>query len=126
MPWAAWAKINDKGLAQYVLPQIANRIRLSITRDDALTKPGGRRDVTEAIFNALCTFDIRYSRPLYNSIQEQQTIREPETMLDGSGDGTCLDLALLFAGVALGNELLPLVVVLDGHARLRINGGALR
>ncbi len=121
MPWAAWAKINDKGLAQYVLPQIANRIRLSITRDDALTKPGGRRDVTEAIFNALCTFDIRYSRPLYNSIQEQQTIREPETMLDGSGDGTCLDLALLFAGVALGNELLPLVVVLDGHAVVAVS-----
>ena len=121
MPWAAWAKINDKGLAQYVLPQIANRVRLSITRDDALTKPGGRRDVTEAIFNALCTFDIRYARPLYNPIQEQQTIRAPETILDGSGDGTCLDLALLFAGVALGNELLPLVVVLDGHAVVAVS-----
>src|ERR671918_2917461 len=111
MPWADWAKINEKGLAQYVLPQIANRIRLSIRRDDALAQPGGRQIVAEAIFNALRAADVRYARPLYNPTQELQTIRDPETILDGSGDGTCLDLALLFAGAALGNELLPLVIV---------------
>ena len=42
-------------------------------------------------------------------------------ILQGSGDGTCLDLALLFAGLCLGNELLPLVVVLDGHAFVAVS-----
>lgn len=121
MPWADWAKINEKGLAQYVLPQIANRIRLSIRRDDALAKPGGRQIVVEAIFNALRALDVRYARPPYNATQELQTIRDPETILDGSGDGTCLDLVLLFAGAALGNELLPLVIVLESHAVVAIS-----
>jgi hypothetical protein len=121
MPWADWAKINDRGLAQYVLPDVANAIHLSIRRDEVLAQPGGRRLVAEAIFNALSGLDIRYARPLYNATLELQTIRDPGTILCGSGDGTCLDLALLFAGAALGNELLPLVVVLEGHAVVAIS-----
>ena len=61
------------------------------------------------------------ARPLYNPAQELQTIRDPKTILDGAGDGTCLDLALLFAGAALGNELLPIVVVLQDHAVVAIS-----
>lgn len=121
MPWADWAKVNEKALAQYVLPGVASDLRLSITRDDALARPGGRRVVAEAIFEALRSRDIRYARPLYNAAQELQTIRDPKTILDGSGDGTCLDLALLFAGAALGNELLPVVVVLEDHAVVAIS-----
>jgi len=121
MFWADWAKVNEKALAQYVLPGIARDLRLSIARDDALAKPGGRRVVAEAIFEALRSRDIRYARPLYNPAQELQTIRDPKTILDGAGDGTCLDLALLFAGAALGNELLPIVVVLQDHAVVAIS-----
>jgi tetratricopeptide (TPR) repeat protein len=50
-----------------------------------------------------------------------QIVRPPGEILTGAGDGTCLDLALLFAGVALGKELLPLVVVLEGHALVAVS-----
>ena len=68
------------------------------------------------LYEALAARDLRWSRALYHPDAELQYIRTPDTILHGSGDATCLDLALLFAGAALGKELLPLVVVLDGHA----------
>src|SRR5262249_28231344 len=40
----------------------------------------------------------------------------PVRCLQSAGNATFLDLALLFAGVCLGHELLPLVVIVEGHA----------
>jgi hypothetical protein len=58
----------------------------------------------------------RYARELYHPDDMVQRIRDPDVMLEGGGDATCLDLALLFAGACLGKELLPLVIIVDGHA----------
>src|SRR5262245_16638273 len=114
MSWPAWTKLDEKGLARYVLPEVENRLRLDVNREDALTQPGGRGVVTESIYRALLRRGIRYSAPLYNPDLDVQEIRDPDALLEGSAIGTCLDLALLFAGAALGNELLPLVVMLKG------------
>src|SRR5437763_605022 len=53
MPWPTWAKLNEKGLAQYALPEVANRLRLDVNRDDAFALPDGRSVVAEAIYRAL-------------------------------------------------------------------------
>jgi hypothetical protein len=37
-------------------------------------------------------------------------------ILGPPNEGTCLDLALLFCGLCFGYELLPWVIVIDGHA----------
>jgi hypothetical protein len=116
MAWFDWPKSQYTMLASYVLPQLADRLKLAIVRDDALAKSDGPRIVAGAIYDALITDDIRYAREIYDPEIKRQKIRDPYLILGGSGDGTCLDLALLFAGLCLGNELLPLVVVMEGHA----------
>ena len=120
MAWPPWPKTNEKGLASYVLPGTAEWLRLEVSRDDLLAR-GQHRELLEAIYAALLKRDIRYAREPFDPTLEQQLIRDPEAVLQGAGDATCLDLALLFAGLCLGNELLPLVVVLDGHALVAVS-----
>ncbi len=120
MAWPPWPKGNEKDLAKYVLPSVAGRVKLSAVREDLL-KLGKRRELLEEIYKALLKYDIRYAREPFDSTLEQQRIRTPAEILKGAGDATCLDLALLFAGLCLGNQLLPLVVVLDGHALVAIS-----
>jgi hypothetical protein len=120
MTWPTWAKLNEKGLAQYALKEVANRLRVEPGPGEALARPDGYSVVAEAIYRALAGRKVRYSAPLYNPDLAVQEIRDPDTILDGSGVGTCLDLALLYAGAALGNDLLPLVVLLKGHALVAV------
>ncbi len=121
MAWPCWPKTDEKGLARYVRPDIAGQLRLGgIVRDDLLAR-GHQRKLLEAIYAELLKSDIRYARELFDSTLDVQLIRDPEVILKGAGDGTCLDLALCFAGLCLGNELLSLVVVLDGHALVAVS-----
>jgi hypothetical protein len=110
MIWPPWPKANEKSLAAYVLPWLADHVRLAV-------KPGGDRfSVIAAIYESLAGEDIRYACEAYNPDLELQQIRDPIDILDGAGDGTCLDLSLLFASVCLGKELIPIVVVMRDHA----------
>jgi len=120
MPWPPWSKLNEKGLAQYALKEVANRLRVEPDANDALTRQDGYSVVAEAIYRALAGCNVRYSAPLYNPDRAVQEIRDPDTILRGSNVGTCLDLALLYAGAALGYDLLPLVVLLQGHALVAV------
>jgi hypothetical protein len=43
-------------------------------------------------------------------------IRTPAEILEAPREGTCLDLATLFCGLCLSYEVLPLIVVIEGHA----------
>ncbi|WP_306900542.1 NACHT domain-containing protein [Arthrobacter sp. B1I2] len=124
MNWNPWPKADEKGLARYVLPSIGEKVKVrpSGGRSAAdLHAAGDYRALTRAIYEALCQRDIHWSRASYHPDSKSQVIRHPESILNGSGEGTCLDLALLFAGVLLGYGLLPLVVVLDGHALVAVS-----
>src|SRR5271166_2647933 len=115
MPWVV-SRNTDKELAHYVDVEMALRFRIAIARQDALTKPDGCRQVTEAIYNALSKRKISYALEPHNADTRIQQIRPPERVLGGAREGTCLDLALLFGGIALGKDLAPLVIMLEGHA----------
>jgi hypothetical protein len=121
MAWPSWPIDEDKALARYVLPEMAERVRLEkIVRDDEI-KNGNRLTVVRAIYEALAACDFRYAREMHAPDDGPQIIRDPGEMLTGGGDATCLDLALLFAGVCLGHELLPLVVIVEGHAFVAVS-----
>jgi hypothetical protein len=77
---------------------------------------GWQLKVANTIYDALKDHGIRYALEEYQPSQALQSIRTPAQVLDSPREGTCLDLSLLFSGLCLANELLPVVVVIDGHA----------
>src|SRR5215470_8359808 len=119
MAWPVWSIDEPAALARYVMPEVAERVRLDIVRDDAIARRD-RLAVVRAIYDAMEKCDFHYSREIWAPRDGPQIIRQPDHIFRG-GNATCLDLALLFAGVCLGHELLPLVVVVEGHAFVAVS-----
>ena len=126
-----WSKVDHLGLARYVTPQAINLLRLSINRLDyaksidkntgpPLSKEG-RKKVVEEIYNALISKNIQYDIEQFQESASTQIIRKPTEIIEAPGVGTCLDLAVLFSGLCLGYELLPLLIVLEGHVLVAIS-----
>ena len=59
---------------------------------------------------------MNYVPDKYSPDDEVQLVRTPDEILDRPREGTCLDLSLLFCGLCLGCDLVPWLVVLQGHA----------
>jgi hypothetical protein len=72
--------------------------------------------LAKTIYDALKERKIRYAFEEYHPSQALQTIRTPPEILDAPREGTCLDLAALFCGLCVANELLPVIIVIEGHA----------
>ena len=121
MSWPPVPRNEDKGLTRYVDDGIANKFPIPIERQGTLAKPDGRRLVIEAIYNALCERNISYAIEPCDPDPRVQQIRSHELVLNGAREGTCLDLALLFAAIALGKCLAPLIVMLEGHALVAVS-----
>jgi hypothetical protein len=114
--WPKWRKAADTTLVSYVTPDAVEQLRrLGVNRYD-LQRRGDRRAVIQAIYESLLRSDIRYAPEKYHPSEAVQEIRSPAEVLVRPGEGTCLDLALLFCGLCLGFDLLPLLIVLEGHA----------
>ncbi len=113
-----WSKVDDKGLARFVTNHATNLVRLRENRHDLARHINGRHQLVEAIYNALVNLDkkIQYVPEKYHPSHDIQLIRTPIEILGTPGEGTCLDLAAFFCGLCLGNDLLPLLIVLEGHA----------
>jgi len=115
--WPEWPRAEAISLARYVTSEAGNYLPLNgINPHDALGEPDGRRTVTQAIYDALKDQDIRYALEKYHPSEALQYIRTPAEVLTAPREGTCLDLAVLFCGLCLTYELLPLLIVMDGHA----------
>ena len=112
MSWD-WPKTDRAGLARYVLPDAAESFEIGIT--DISPDAEGRRTLLDAIYFALQSKRLRYALEKYHPNEAIQLVRSPSEIL-GRKEGTCLDLSLLFCGVCLGYELLPLMILTEGHA----------
>jgi len=117
MEWK-WSKVDDKGLARFVNSDVGRFLRLPENRQDLLQREDGRRQLIGAIYNALLNLDrkIRYAPEKYHPSEATQLIRKPCEIIGSPGEGTCLDLAAFFCGVCLAHDLLPLLILLEGHA----------
>lgn len=112
-----WSKSNEKSLAQFVNGKAFELLpKLPINRSDLINYPEGRKEIIKAIYETLVSFDIRYAHEEYQPENEIQLIRTPFKILSQPGEGTCLDLALLFCSICFGCDLLPLLILIDGHA----------
>jgi hypothetical protein len=112
-----WSKANEKDLAKFVNGDAVKLLdKLGVNRFDLSHDPDGRRELVKAIYNALVARNINYAYEQYQPAAETQIVRPPQEILGTPGEGTCLDLALLFCGLCLGYELLPLLIIIQGHA----------
>jgi hypothetical protein len=120
MPWdLVWPKADERGLARYVTEEANQLLTLEINRTDLLAGPdpkAGRRAVVEAIYSALAKAHIQYAKEPYNDSKETQAIRTPHEILVAPREGTCIDLVFLFCGLCLNNDLVPVMVLVKGHA----------
>ncbi len=119
MEWE-WSKYNREGLASFVTDKAFEFLRLPESRVD-LTQSRGRRPLLEVIYNSLVEKKIQYAPEKYHPSAAKQRIRTPAEILNAPGEGTCLDLAILFCGLCLANDLLPVLIVLEGHALVAVS-----
>jgi hypothetical protein len=111
-----WSKVDRFRLATYVNREVKSKVALNINILDFLQKPDGIREIVKTIYNTLLERQIRYAIEPSTSSPTVQYIRTYSEILGPGNEGTCLDLALLFCGMCLGCELIPILIVLDGHA----------
>jgi len=115
MEWK-WSKNNEKSVANFVTDKSAELLKLAVNPFDLIHNCEGRRRLVEVIYQALVNKEINYTWAKYNPDDAIQRIRNPHEVLSFPGTGTCLDLALLFCGICLGYDLLPLLIIIEGHA----------
>ena len=115
--WPPWPRSVHQLLAGYVTPEAGDLLAVDgISAYDATGAPAGRRAIAQAIYDTLETQGIRYALESYHPSDSLQIIRTPAQVLFAPKEGTCVDLALLFCGLCMTSELLPLLIILDGHA----------
>ena len=101
MAFPPWAKGNEKDLASYALAAVGDEIKLATPTADLLSE-GNRAKVIRELYEALCAKDIRWARERYHRDLAVQEIRTPNTILNGSGDGTLSRLGALVRGRGAG------------------------
>jgi tetratricopeptide (TPR) repeat protein len=119
--WPPWPKADALGLVRYATPDAANWLTLNDSPLDLTRDADGRSRLVESIYNALVAKQIRYALEKYHPAEPLQEIRPPAEILDTPLLGTCLDLAVLFSGLCLSYELVPILIVVDGHALVAID-----
>ena len=114
-----WARRDEFGLARYVHEAARHLLAYRGSSYDAAQSPEDRVSLIRDLFDALRGANIAYTEEPYAPEDGVQVIRTPTEIIRG-GEGTCLDLVLCLAGIAYGYDLLPLIVVLEGHAVLAL------
>ena len=112
-----WSKWDEKDLALYVNPDAVNLLgKLPENPYDMPEDPDGRKRILELIYDKLLESGVSYALEKFSYADDVQKIRAGGEILSGAARGTCLDLSLLFAGLAEGYDLVPVVVLTEGHA----------
>lgn len=118
MPWR-WPRGNPRALAGFVSPKAGDLLGpLGFSSHDLrVLDPSNRvRSIARKIYDALQAQEIFYEldrhEPGEPSESATQLVLQPQEVL-WYKRGTCLDLAVLFCGVCLWHELIPVLLVFD-------------
>ncbi len=119
MEWI-WTKANEKELAQFATDSALQLFNLDVSSYD-LIREAQFESLIEAIYNTLVEQKIKYDLEKFSTVETHQRIRTPVEILSQPRQGTCLDLAILFSGLCLGCNLLPKLILLEGHALVAVS-----
>lgn len=120
MAWK-WSKVDPFELTHYVSAEARKELSLRININDMLQQEGGRSEIIKIIYDSLLEKEVQYALNMYDPSKAVQHVRTSSEILRYYQEGTCLDLAILFCGLCLGCELLPLLVVFEGHALVAVS-----
>ena len=117
--WPRWDSATAPGaLAQYVQRGMVVRL---LPADLAVRLPGPSSEPAleraRRIYEVLAELGIAYVGEPTESAPGRQVIRPPDQVLSRPRQGTCLDLAVVFAGACLDAGLHPVIVLLDSARR---------
>ncbi|MCF3180384.1 tetratricopeptide repeat protein [Streptomyces polychromogenes] len=118
-PWRRWAGNDPRALIEYVQCQRRGDSTRGTPADllgTSMPAPGVDPPVARAraLYEAFAALGIQYADEPTTSDPGRQTVRPPDQVLSRPRHGTCLDLAVAFAGACLDAGLHPLVIVLAG------------
>lgn len=114
MEWN-WTKANEKEIAQFATDSALQLFNLNVSSFDLIEGKEFEK-LIKAIYDTLVEQKIKYDIEKFSTAETHQRIRTPVEILSQPRQGTCLDLALLFCGLCLGCNLLPKLILLEGHA----------
>lgn len=109
-------KTDERGIARYVSSDVIRWLSAGQGSFEYAASPDGRRALIQALYDELCKFRIAYAIEPFHVEDAVQIVRSPAELLEKPREGTCLDLTLLFCGACIGFGLLPVVVIVRGHA----------
>jgi hypothetical protein len=120
MTWP-WRRYEPTMLCRYMRSEAKRAVAPEVNPLDYVQREDGITDLVRDLYAALLSRKINYAlEPVESSVKVQE-IRTPEEILDTRGEGTCIDLSLLFCGICLGCDLLPVLVVQKGHALVAVS-----
>ncbi|MFD3539279.1 hypothetical protein ACFWUQ_07240 [Streptomyces sp. NPDC058662] len=117
--WRRWAGHDARTLIEYVQRRRQGEHTRGTPADllgTAMPAPGvgPPLDRARALYEAFAALGVQYADEPTTSDPGRQTVRPPDQVLSRPRHGTCLDLAVAFAGACLDAGLHPLIVVLAG------------
>ncbi|MFF4420946.1 hypothetical protein ACFY04_09175 [Streptomyces sp. NPDC001549] len=117
--WRRWASNDPRALIEYVQRQRQGESTRGTPADllgTSMPAPGVGPPMTRArfLYEAFAARGIQYADEPTTSDPGRQTVRPPDQVLSRPRHGTCLDLAVVFAGACLDAGLHPVVIVLAG------------
>ena len=113
--WPQWHRGNPAGLLAYVQSDgLAELLPNLPTRGQSWSRD--RMGKLAAVYATFAAAEIGYDHEPLSSMGEAQAIRAPDEILWLPRRGTCLDLAITFAGACLHAGLHPLLVICDAAA----------
>lgn len=110
-----WSKFDEKGLARFVISEIPDTFKLPDNVNRLELIHWDKLHLLEIIYNICLEKNIKYALEPFNTEKNTQFIRTYEEIFH-IREGTCLDLTVLFCGICLAYDLLPILIVFEGHA----------
>ncbi|CAM5521974.1 tetratricopeptide repeat protein [Streptomyces avidinii] len=117
--WRRWADGDARALIEYVQRRRQGENTHGTPADllgTSMPAPGVGPPLARArsLYEAFAAAGVQYADEPTTSDPGRQTVRPPDQVLSRPRHGTCLDLAVAFAGACLDAGVHPLVIVLSG------------
>ena len=110
--WAPWQTNRPDRLPTYVQPDLVTELLGGVPK----VSGAGRPQRVRHLYEAMLSRDIVYDDGVAGRDGDTQLIRSPYEVLSTPRHGSCVDLAIVFAGAALSVGLHPVLVIVDGSA----------